>query len=73
MLQQELNVMRILSRKQVRDMVSISFAEIARREKRGEFPSRIQISKNRVGWLETEIEAWITELVIKRDTLTGSS
>jgi len=73
MLQLGVFVMRILSRKQVRDKVSISFAEIARREARGEFPKRIQISPNRVGWLEDDIDRWIIELVAKRDRLADSS
>lgn len=73
MLQLGVFVMRILSRKQVRDKVSISFAEIARREARGEFPKRIQISPNRVGWLEDDIDCWIIGLVAKRDRLAGSS
>ncbi|MCP4074040.1 MAG: AlpA family phage regulatory protein [Hyphomicrobiales bacterium] len=65
--------MRILSRKQVRDKVSLSFAEISRREKRHEFPLRIQISPNRVGWLESDIDDWISELVAQRDILADSS
>ncbi len=64
--------MRILTRAQVRDRVSISFAEIARREARGEFPKRIQISPNRVGWLEDEIDDFITMLIAKRNKLAGT-
>ena len=65
--------MRILTRAQVRDRVSISFAEIARRESRGDFPKRLQISPNRVGWLEDEIDDFITMLVAKRNSLADSS
>ncbi len=64
--------MRILTRAQVRDRVSISFAEIARREARGEFPKRIQISPNRVGWLEDEIDDFIIMLIAKRNKLAGT-
>lgn len=52
-------VMRILSKSQVTELVSYSPQHIARLEKVEEFPKRIQLGPNRVGWLESEIIEWI--------------
>ena len=38
--------------------VRLSRTTIWRREKEGTFPPRRQISKNRVGWLESDIAEW---------------
>lgn len=53
---------RLLSKKQVRELVLYSFAHIDRLEKAGLFPPRVRLSRyrtGRVGWLETDIRAWI--------------
>ncbi|MEJ6404323.1 helix-turn-helix transcriptional regulator [Yoonia sp. 2307UL14-13] len=51
--------MRILSKRQVSDLVLYSPQHIARLEKVGTFPKRIQLGPNRVGWLEAEVLDWI--------------
>lgn len=50
---------RFLSKSQVLDITGLSHVTQWRMEKRGEFPTRRQISPNRVGWLESEIVAWV--------------
>jgi predicted DNA-binding transcriptional regulator AlpA len=53
---------RLLTRKQVREITTLSFAEIARREKAGTFPPRIRLSdspRGRVAWLESVIYDWV--------------
>ncbi len=51
--------MRILSKKQVKDLVLYSPQHVARMEKAGTFPKRIRLGPNRVGWVEAEILDWI--------------
>ena len=51
--------MRFLSKKQVRDLVTYSYAHIARLEKAGRFPKRVPIGPGRVAWIEQEIQDWM--------------
>jgi prophage regulatory protein len=59
-------VMRILSKKQLRELVLFSPQHIARMEKAGTFPNRIQLGPNRVGWVEAEILEWLQPLLDNR-------
>ncbi len=52
---------RIIGKVELTQRVLYSFAQIDRMEKRGEFPKRIQLGPNRVGWLLSEILAWIDD------------
>ena len=52
-------VMRILSKRQLKEIVLYSPQHIARLEKAGKFPKRIQLGANRVGWLESEVLEWL--------------
>ena len=52
-------VMRILSKRQLKELVLYSPQHIARLEKAGEFPKRIQLGANRVGWVESEVLEWL--------------
>ena len=58
--------MRFLSKKQVRDLVTYSYAHIARLEKAGRFPKRIPIGPGRVAWIEQEIQDWMQARVDDR-------
>ena len=51
--------MKILSMKQVCVMVSLSRAEIYRKLDAGNFPKRVQVSENRIGFMEDEVIEWI--------------
>ena len=51
--------MKILKLKDVVQMTSIGKVTIWRLEQRGEFPEKIVLSPNRVGWIEDEISDWI--------------
>lgn len=64
--------MRLLSKKQVREKVLYSPAHIARLEAAGRFPKRIRLGQGRVGWLEQEIDDWITRRLSERDNPTTS-
>lgn len=60
-------VMRILSKRQVKELVLYSPQHIARLEKAGKFPKRVQLGPNRVGWVETEIQEWLSERLARRE------
>lgn len=64
--------MKLLSKKQVREKVLYSFAHIARLEAAGAFPKRVPLGPGRVGYVEEEIEDWITKRIAERDARTGS-
>lgn len=51
--------MRILSKKELRLLILYSPQHVARLEKAGEFPKRVQLGPNRVGWVEREVLDWL--------------
>ena len=53
--------MRILSKRQLKEMVLYSPQHVARLEKAGKFPMRIQLGPNRVGWVEAEVMDWLQQ------------
>ncbi len=55
---------KILNLKQVKEKTSLSGPTIWRKERAGEFVARRQISKNRVGWIESEIDNWLAERLV---------
>jgi prophage regulatory protein len=64
---------RILSKKDLRALVLYSPAHIDRLEKAGRFPKRVQLGPCRVGWVESEVLAWLQERIQKRETNTAPS
>ena len=50
---------RILSLEAVLERVPVSRTTLWRMERAGLFPRRVQVSANRVGWIETDVEAWV--------------
>ena len=63
----------LLSKKQVREIVLYSPAHIARLEKAGLFPKRVQLGPGRVGWVKAEVEAWVRTRIALRDKTSTSS
>ncbi len=59
--------MRMLSKAQVRELVLYSPQHIARLEAAGQFPKRVQLGYNRVGWVEQEVLDWLQERIEARD------
>ena len=51
--------MKILKQKEVVYLTGLSRVTIWRLEQRGDFPTKIVLSPNRVGWLENEVSDWI--------------
>ena len=60
-------VMRILSKLQVKELVLYSPQHIARLEKAGQFPKRVPLGPNRVGWVESEVLDWLQERLAQRE------
>tara|TARA_B100000745_G_scaffold248580_1_gene170630 strand:- start:16824 stop:17048 length:225 start_codon:yes stop_codon:yes gene_type:complete len=60
-------VMRILSKRQLKEMVLYSPQHVARLEKAGKFPKRIQLGPNRVGWVEAEVLDWLQQRLDDRE------
>ena len=65
-------VMRILSKRQLKEMVLYSPQHVARLEKAGKFPKRIQLGPNRVGWVESEVLDWLQERLDSREDPNGT-
>ena len=64
--------MRILSKRQLRELVLYSPQHIARLEKAGKFPLRVKLGQARVGWIESEVLAWLQERIDSRDSPTDT-
>jgi prophage regulatory protein len=51
--------LKILTKKELREIVPYTPQHIHRLEKAGKFPRRLQLGANRVGWKLSDIQAWI--------------
>lgn len=61
---------RLLSKKQVKELVLYSHQHIQRLEHAGLFPKRVRLGKfrgSRVGWIESEVRAWLQARIDSRD------
>ncbi len=47
----------------VKQHTGLSRSEIYRREALGEFPKRVSLGARSVGWVESEVQAWIEERI----------
>lgn len=65
--------MRILSKRQLKELVLYSPQHIARLEKVGSFPKRVQLGPNRVGWVEDEVLDWLQQRLECREAPTRPS
>lgn len=59
--------MKMLSKRQVKDLVLYSPQHIARLEAAGEFPKRVQLGCSRVGWVEGEVLEWLQKRIDVRN------
>ena len=59
--------MRIIDKKTLRGKVPYSPPQIDRMEAAGDFPKRVKLGPNRVGWIEDEVDVWIKARVDERD------
>lgn len=59
------SALTILRRKQVETRIGLSRSTIYERIKAGTFPAPISLGAKSVGWIESEIEAWLLTQVEK--------
>jgi len=61
---------QLVSKKELKTVCGIPYApqHIARLEKAGRFPKRIPLGQNRVAWLLSEVDEWISARIAKRET-----
>ena len=52
---------KVLRKREVFNRTGLSQSTVYRMEKAGNFPKRIQISVQCVGWIESEVDAWIEQ------------
>ena len=64
--------MRILSKRAVRELVLYTPQHIARLEKAGQFPKRVQLGPSRVGWIESEVLDWLQVRIERREDTNDS-
>ena len=57
---------KMLSKRQVKELVLYSPQHIARLEAAGQFPKRVQLGANRVGWVAEEVEEWLQRRIDAR-------
>jgi len=58
----------LISKKELKTIgIPYSFQHIARLEKVGKFPKRIQLGQCRVAWVYQEICEWVAERIARRD------
>lgn len=57
----------ILRRKQVEVRTGLSRSTIYLRIQEGTFPKSIRLGPRAVGWIESEIEAWLAACIADRD------
>lgn len=62
---------RLLSKKDLRQLVLYSPAQIDRLEKAGRFPRRVRLGPCRVGWVEEEVLAWLEIRLRAREIMTA--
>lgn len=60
--------MKLLSKKQVREIVLYSPQHVDRLEKDGKFPKRVRLGQMRVGWVEAEVLEWLQARIDARNT-----
>ena len=59
--------MRLLSKRQLRELVLYSPQHIARLELAGRFPKRVKLGPCRVGWIENEVLDWLQKRIDARE------
>ena len=59
--------MHILSRREAAAQAGFSVSTLKRLEADDDFPARVQVSPNRIGYVAGEVEHWIVERVAERD------
>ncbi len=62
---------RIIRKPELFNKIPLSDATVWRREKMGDFPRRIKLGGNSVGWFENEVDAWLAAKSADRNPARG--
>lgn len=54
-----MNNLEVIRAKELSKILSVSLPTLWRMEKRGDLPRKVSISERAVGWLKSDIEAWL--------------
>ena len=68
--------MRFLTKRQVRELTTLSFTQVDRLEAAGKFPKRMRLGdypNSRVVWIEEEILEWMRQRIAEREPLRLAS
>lgn len=68
--------MRLLSKRQLKELVLYSPQHVQRLEDAGRFPKRVRLGngpRSRVGWVESEVLDWLKVRLDARDVPTDTS
>lgn len=66
----EVRAMRMVSKRQLKELVLYSSQHIQRLENAGQFPKRVRLGngpRGRVGWIESEVQEWLQKKVAQRN------
>ncbi len=63
----------VLRRREVEARVGLKKSDLYARMAAGEFPRPIPLGARAVGWLEDEIDAWVTARVAERERRQGAA
>src|ERR1700732_4761539 len=66
------SAMRLLSKRQLKELILYSPQHVARLEAAGKFPKRVQLGQCRVGWIEQEGLDWLQKRIVERRTPTDA-
>ena len=58
---------RIIRKPELLTMIGLSDPTIWRMERDGKFPKRLRLGGNSCGWLESEVDGWLTERMEARN------
>jgi prophage regulatory protein len=61
---------KLVSTEQLAELVPYSQNQLRRLEAAGEFPKRVKIGKNRVAWIQEELDQWLWDRMQERKTNT---
>ena len=64
---------RILRLSQVIEITGLGKTKLYELQAAGEFPMRVQITPRSVGWVEGEVQAWLTQRVAARPHIFNPS
>jgi len=56
----------LISIDEVKERIGLSETTIWRIRKAGNFPKPVEVSPNRIAWVEQEVEDWLAERINKR-------